>query len=51
MPIAAPSANISGYPSPTTAQHVMRDMHGKIAAVVDGGDVLWRGVHCDRSGK
>ena len=38
VPIAAPSANISGYPSPTTAQHVMRDMHGKIAAVVDGGD-------------
>ena len=37
VPIAAPSANISGYPSPTTAQHVMRDMHGKIAAVVDGG--------------
>lgn len=37
IPIAAPSANISGYPSPTTAQHVMRDMNGKIAAVVDGG--------------
>lgn len=36
-PIAAPSANISGYPSPTSAQHVMRDMNGKIAAVVDGG--------------
>ncbi len=36
-PIAAPSANISGYPSPTSAQHVMRDMGGKIAAVVDGG--------------
>lgn len=37
VPIAAPSANISGYPSPTTAEHVMRDMQGKIAAVVDGG--------------
>ncbi len=36
-PIAAPSANISGYPSPTSAQHVMRDMNGKISAVVDGG--------------
>ncbi|MCD8187372.1 MAG: threonylcarbamoyl-AMP synthase [Ruminococcus sp.] len=36
-PIAAPSANISGYPSPTSAQHVMDDMMGKIAAVVDGG--------------
>ena len=36
-PIAAPSANTSGYPSPTAAEHVMRDMNGKIAAVVDGG--------------
>ncbi len=36
-PIAAPSANISGYPSPTTAMHVMHDMEGKIPAVVDGG--------------
>ena len=36
-PIAAPSANTSGYPSPTSASHVMRDMSGKIAAVVDGG--------------
>lgn len=36
-PIAAPSANISGLPSPTCAEHVMRDMDGKISAVVDGG--------------
>ncbi|WP_303819452.1 L-threonylcarbamoyladenylate synthase [Ruminococcus flavefaciens] len=36
-PIAAPSANTSGYPSPTSASHVMRDMSEKIAAVVDGG--------------
>ena len=36
-PLAAPSANTSGKPSPTTAQHVMNDMNGKIAAVVDGG--------------
>ena len=36
-PIAAPSANTSGYPSPTSASHVKRDMSGKIAAVVDGG--------------
>lgn len=36
-PIAAPSANTSGLPSPTTAAHVMDDMDGKIAAVVDGG--------------
>ncbi|MBR1591836.1 MAG: threonylcarbamoyl-AMP synthase [Ruminococcus sp.] len=37
-PIAAPSANISGYPSPTSASHVMNDMSGKISAVVDGGN-------------
>lgn len=36
-PIAAPSANRSGSPSPTTAQHVMEDMDGRIAAVIDGG--------------
>lgn len=36
--IAAPSANTSGYPSPTSAEHVMRDMNGKISAVVDGGE-------------
>lgn len=36
-PLAAPSANRSGYPSPTTAQHVMDDMHGRIPAVIDGG--------------
>ena len=37
VPIAAPSANISGKPSPTTAQHVLHDMDGKIEAIVDGG--------------
>ena len=37
VPIAAPSANISGLPSTTTAEHVMRDMDGKIDAVLDGG--------------
>lgn len=36
-PIAAPSANRSGKPSPTTARHVMDDMDGRIAAVLDGG--------------
>lgn len=36
-PLAAPSANISGSPSPTTAYHVMKDMKGKIQAVLDGG--------------
>ena len=37
VPIAAPSANISGKPSTTTAQHVLHDHEGKIAAIVDGG--------------
>lgn len=37
-PIAAPSANISGKPSPTNAQDVLEDMSGKIAGVVDGGN-------------
>ncbi|MBQ3919785.1 MAG: threonylcarbamoyl-AMP synthase [Oscillospiraceae bacterium] len=37
VPIAAPSANRSGSPSPTTAAHVMHDMDGRIPAVIDGG--------------
>jgi L-threonylcarbamoyladenylate synthase len=37
LPIAAPSANSSGKPSPTNAQHVMEDLNGKIAGVLDGG--------------
>lgn len=37
-PLAAPSANRSGAPSPTTAARVMEDMQGRIAAVLDGGD-------------
>ncbi len=37
VPIAAPSANLSGKPSTTTASHVMKDMDGRIAAVLDGG--------------
>ena len=36
-PIAAPSGNTSGRPSPTTAQHMLEDMEGKIDAIVDGG--------------
>lgn len=36
-PLAAPSANRSGIPSPTAAAHVLADMDGRIAAVVDGG--------------
>ena len=38
LPIAAPSANTSGKPSPTTAKHVYDDMNGKIDAIVDGGN-------------
>ncbi len=36
-PIAAPSANLSGSPSPTTAQHCIDDLMGRIEAIVDGG--------------
>lgn len=38
VPIAAPSANTSGKPSPTAAQHVYNDMNGKIPLILDGGD-------------
>lgn len=38
VPLAAPSANLSGSPSPTTAAHVMSDLSGRIDAVVDGGE-------------
>ncbi|MBR5543078.1 MAG: threonylcarbamoyl-AMP synthase [Oscillospiraceae bacterium] len=37
VPLAAPSANLSGKPSPTSAQHVMRDLSGKIPMILDGG--------------
>ncbi len=37
VPLAAPSANTSGKPSPTLAEHVIADMAGKIDAVLDGG--------------
>ena len=37
VPIAAPSANLSGKPSTTTAQHVLDDHNGKIPLIVDGG--------------
>jgi len=36
-PIAAPSANLAGKPSPTTAQHVLDDLNGRIDAVLDAG--------------
>lgn len=38
VPIAAPSANRSGSPSPTTANHVIDDMMGRVDMIVDGGD-------------
>ncbi len=37
VPIAAPSANRSGRPSPTTAQHVLDDLGGRIPLILDGG--------------
>lgn len=37
VPVAAPSANRSGRPSPTTAGHVEEDLNGRIAGIVDGG--------------
>lgn len=37
LPVAAPSANSSGKPSPTLASHVMEDLHGKIPLILDGG--------------
>ena len=37
VPVAAPSANTSGRPSPTTAAHVREDLEGKIEAILDGG--------------
>ena len=37
VPIAAPSANRSGSPSPTTAQHVLADMDGRVEMILDGG--------------
>ncbi len=37
LPVAAPSSNVSGGPSPTTAAHVLEDLAGRIEAVLDGG--------------
>ena len=39
LPVAAPSANTSGKPSPTKAEHVLNDMNGKIDMIIDGGSV------------
>lgn len=38
MPLAAPSANLSGKPSPTKAEHVFEDLNGRIPMIIDGGE-------------
>lgn len=38
LPIAAPSANLSGKPSPTCAEHVRVDLDGRVSMILDGGD-------------
>lgn len=38
LPLAAPSANLSGKPSPTKAEHVFEDLNGRIPFIIDGGD-------------
>lgn len=38
IPIAAPSANLSGSPSPTCAEHVKNDLDGNIDMIIDGGE-------------
>lgn len=40
-PIAAPSANIAGKPSPTSAEHVIKDLYGRIDAVIDAGETIY----------
>lgn len=40
LPIAAPSANLSGKPSPTKAQHVIDDMYGRADVIIDAGSCL-----------
>lgn len=40
-PIAAPSANVSGRPSPTRAEHVIADLADKIDIIIDGGETLY----------
>eukprot|EP01120_Amphizonella_sp_Union-15-10_P009404 TRINITY_DN3547_c0_g1_i1.p1 TRINITY_DN3547_c0_g1~~TRINITY_DN3547_c0_g1_i1.p1 ORF type:complete len:381 (-),score=51.06 TRINITY_DN3547_c0_g1_i1:42-1091(-) len=37
VPIAAPSANLSGRPSPTEAAHVLQDLNGRVKCIIDGG--------------
>ena len=45
-PIAAPSANFSGKPSSTLAEHVINDLNGKIDMIIDGnGNGTWNGIY------
>ena len=39
VPVAAPSANLSGRPSTTSFRHVKEDLYGRVDAIIDGGDV------------
>ncbi len=41
VPIAAPSANLAGKPSPTTPEHVIRDMYGRVDVILDAGETLF----------
>lgn len=54
VPIAAPSANLSGSPSPTCARHVIDDMKGRVSMIIDGGEsdigVESTIVKCDADG-
>ncbi|MCC6043319.1 MAG: threonylcarbamoyl-AMP synthase [Desulfurococcaceae archaeon] len=40
-PIAAPSANLAGRPSPTSAEHVIRDLYGRVDAIIDAGETIY----------
>lgn len=54
FPLAAPSANLSGKPSPTTAMHVYNDLNGKIPLIIDGGECsvgVESTVICFKNGK
>lgn len=41
FPIAAPSANLSGRPSPTAAEHVIKDLDGRADVIIDGGNAFY----------
>lgn len=40
-PLVAPSANISGRPSPTCVEHVLEDLNGKVSCIIDGGPCVY----------